>query len=56
MADAAALDDLKAKLIEQAKALGFAAIGFAPAADDPQRAGRLRVWLAEGMHGEMEWM
>jgi epoxyqueuosine reductase len=56
VADAAALDDLKAKLIEQAKALGFAAIGFAPAADDPQRAGRLRVWLAEGMHGEMEWM
>jgi epoxyqueuosine reductase len=54
--DPAALDDLKTKLIKQAKALGFAAIGFAPAADDPERVGRLREWLAEGMHGEMEWM
>ncbi len=56
MADAAALDDLKARLVEQAKALGFATVGFASAADDPERAGRLREWLAEGMHGEMEWM
>jgi epoxyqueuosine reductase len=36
--------------------MGFATIGFAPTADDPLRAGRLRDWLAEGMHGEMEWM
>jgi len=56
VADAAALDDLKARLVEQAHALGFATVGFAPAADDPLRAGRLREWLAEGMHGEMEWM
>ena len=56
MAEPAALGDLKKRLIEQAKALGFAAIGFAPAADDPQRAGRLSEWLAAGMHGEMEWM
>jgi epoxyqueuosine reductase len=52
----AALDDLKRRLIGQAKELGFAAIGFAPAEDDPLRAGRLREWLAAGMHGEMEWM
>ena len=56
MAEAAALDDLKARLIEQAKALGFASVGFAPAADDPVRGERLREWLAAGMHGEMEWM
>ena len=56
MAEAVDIDDLKVRLIEQAKALGFAAIGFAPAADDPLRAERLREWLAEGMHGEMEWM
>ena len=56
MAGAADLDDLKARLIEQARALGFAAVGFAPAADDPLRARRLREWLAEGLHGEMEWM
>ena len=56
MADAAALDDLKARLTGQARALGFASVGFAPAADDPVRGTRLREWLAAGMHGEMEWM
>ena len=56
MAEPAALGDLKAKLIEQAKALGFVAVGFAPAVDDPERGARLREWLAAGMHGEMEWM
>src|SRR5690606_31184390 len=54
--DAAELDDLKIRLLEQARSLGFAAVGFAPAADDPLRAARLREWLAEGSHGEMEWM
>jgi epoxyqueuosine reductase len=56
VADAASLDELKAHLIEHAKALGFASVGFAPAADDPVRGERLREWLAEGMHGDMEWM
>ena len=56
MVDPAVLDDLKRRLVEQARALGFVAVGFAPAGDDPQRAGRLREWLAEGLHGEMEWM
>ena len=56
MADAVALDDLKARLTGQARALGFASVGFAPAADDPVRGPRLREWLAAGMHGEMEWM
>ena len=56
MADAANLDELKARLAEQARALGFAAVGFAPAADDPLRARRLHEWIAEGNHGEMEWM
>ena len=56
MAGAADLDDLKARLAGRARALGFAAVGFAPAADDPLRARRLREWLAEGCHGQMEWM
>jgi len=56
VADRAAIDDLKARLVEQARALGFATVGFAPAADDPLRARRLHEWLAEGNHGEMEWM
>ena len=42
--------------MEQARAEGFAAIGFAPAADDPVRAERLREWLAAGHHGTMGWM
>ena len=56
MPDAAELDDLKRRLADQARALGFAAVGFAPAADDPLRARRLQEWLAEGCHGQMEWM
>ena len=56
MPDAAELDDLKRRQADKARALGFAAVGFAPATDDPLRARRLREWLAEGRHGEMEWM
>ncbi len=56
MAEAVDLDELKARLVAQARALGFAAVGFAPAADDPLRARRLHEWIAAGHHGEMEWM
>ena len=54
--DAAGLDALKQRLVEEARTLGFAAVGFASAADDPLRARRLREWLGEGFHGQMEWM
>ena len=40
----------------KARELGFVAVGFAPAGDDPLRARRLEEWLAAGRHGEMEWM
>ncbi|MFN3552044.1 MAG: tRNA epoxyqueuosine(34) reductase QueG [Novosphingobium meiothermophilum] len=40
----------------EAAALGFAACGIAPAADDPLRARRLEQWLGDGCHGTMEWM
>ncbi|BBC71236.1 epoxyqueuosine reductase [Altererythrobacter sp. B11] len=56
MADPATLDDLRLRLLEQAQALGFAAVGFAPATNDPVREARLREWLDAGMHGEMGWM
>jgi len=56
VASSADLSALKAGLVEQAHALGFAAVGFAPAADDPLRARRLQEWLAAGHHGSMEWM
>jgi epoxyqueuosine reductase len=49
-------DDLKQRLKAKARELGFAAIGFAPAADDPLQGERLRDWLAAGLHGDMGWM
>jgi epoxyqueuosine reductase len=54
--NAADTDDLKQRLVAKARELGFVAVGFAPAADDPRRARRLQEWLAAGRHGEMGWM
>ncbi|GAB5348605.1 tRNA epoxyqueuosine(34) reductase QueG [Alteriqipengyuania sp. 357] len=56
MPEAATIDELQADLVEQAKALGFATIGFADAQDDPRMARRLREWLDAGYHGSMGWM
>jgi len=47
---------LAQKIRDEARALGFAACGFAPAHEDPLRAQRLEQWLGEGCHGTMEWM
>ncbi len=47
---------LKADLAAQARALGFAAVGVAPAAADARTGQRLMQWLGEGMHGDMGWM
>ncbi len=47
---------LEDRLKAEALALGFAACGIAPAADDPVRAERLEQWLGDGHHGTMEWM
>ena len=49
-------DGIEAALAEEARRLGFVACGIAPAAEDPVRAARLDDWLAEGAHGQMEWM
>ncbi|MEE4201564.1 tRNA epoxyqueuosine(34) reductase QueG [Erythrobacter sp.] len=48
--------NLEQAIEAQARALGFAACGFAAAAEDPVRAERLERWLGEGHHGSMEWM
>ena len=56
MVNTASMADLQMRLRAEARALGFAAIGFAPAADNPQQAARLREWLAAGFHGQMDWM
>ena len=50
------LSDLQQRLRDHAGELGFATIGFAPAADDPLRARRLHEWLDAGHHGSMDWM
>ncbi|MFN4135019.1 MAG: tRNA epoxyqueuosine(34) reductase QueG [Novosphingobium sp.] len=52
----AAAGNLESRLKAEAAALGFAACGIAPAADDPLRARRLEQWLGDGCHGTMEWM
>ncbi|MGZ3257067.1 MAG: tRNA epoxyqueuosine(34) reductase QueG [Croceibacterium sp.] len=49
-------DQLRQRLIDKARELGFVAVGFAPSEDDPLRARRLQEWLAADFHGEMDWM
>ena len=56
MVNSEVTDRLKHALRDEAQRLGFVAVGFAPAGDDPVRAARLEQWLGEGRHGSMEWM
>ncbi|WP_029007153.1 tRNA epoxyqueuosine(34) reductase QueG [Azospirillum halopraeferens] len=48
--------ELKEAIRARAHALGFDAVGFAPAALDDRDRDRLARALAEGWHGGMEWM
>ncbi len=45
-----------AAIRDKALALGFDAVGFAPATLAPQAGQRLRDFLAAGQHGEMGWL
>ncbi len=54
MVNAVEPDELRMRLIEQARVEGFAAVGIASASLD--RGEELGQWLAEGRHGTMEWM
>jgi epoxyqueuosine reductase len=54
--NAASTLNLEQAIEEQARALRFAACGFASAAEDTVRGQRLEEWLGEGHHGSMEWM
>jgi len=47
---------LEQRIAQEARAMGFAACGFASAQEDPVRARRLEQWLGEGHHASMEWM
>lgn len=53
---AKSLAELALALDEEARRLGFATLGVAPAGPDPLRARRLEQWLGEGAAGQMEWM
>lgn len=56
MVNSAVIAALKADLQAEAARLGFADCRIAPAADDALFGERLEAWLADGLHGEMEWM
>ncbi len=56
MVNAPVTGRLREELAEEARRLGFAAFGIAPAASDGTPGMRLDRWLAEGMHGTMDWM
>jgi epoxyqueuosine reductase len=46
---------MREELEQRARAAGFAAVGIAPA-QPAAHSGYLLQWLAEGRHGDMEWM
>ena len=56
MVNTAEINELREAMLAKARQLGFAAVGIAPASDDPVRAERFEAWLGEGNHGSMEWM
>ena len=51
-----AAPDPRPAIRERALAIGFDAVGFAPASLGPEARERLRAFLAAGMHGEMAWL
>ena len=56
MVNAGETNSLRERLFAEARRLGFAAVGIAPAEEDPLRTQRLEQWLGEGHHASMEWM
>lgn len=56
MVNGASVLKLREALGVEARRLGFAACGVAPASEDARAALRLGQWLDEGMHGSMAWM
>jgi len=48
--------DARAVIADRALALGFDAVGFAPASLGPDARARLIDFLAAGRHGQMQWM
>jgi epoxyqueuosine reductase len=48
--------DLRASIRSKALELGFDAVGFAKAALVPEARENLQAFIAQGLHGEMDWM
>jgi epoxyqueuosine reductase len=53
---AASPETVREAIRDRALALGFDAVGFAPASLGQEARDRLGAFLAEGMHGDMGWM
>jgi epoxyqueuosine reductase len=51
-----AVNELKESIRAKAHELGFDAVGFASAAGTRQDRAHLEAFIAEGRHGDMEWM
>ncbi len=56
LVNTAAMTQLRRALEEEARGLGFAALGVADAREDPLRAARLEQWLGDGAQATMDWM
>jgi epoxyqueuosine reductase len=50
------MPDIKRAIAEEARALGFGAVGIAAASLPTEKSAALEEWLALGSHGEMGWM
>ncbi len=48
--------DAKTAILARARVLGFSAVGVAPADIGPAAAAGLMGFLAQGFHGDMEWL
>jgi epoxyqueuosine reductase len=48
--------DHREPIRERALALGFDAVGFAPAGAEGEAGARLRAFVADGLHGDMGWL
>jgi epoxyqueuosine reductase len=50
------LEDIRETIRDEARRLGFDAVGFAAAEAAPEVSAGLDAWLADGIHGDMGWM
>jgi epoxyqueuosine reductase len=55
VAEVTAVDNVGARIVERAKALGFASVGIVPVGPLPH-LGEFEAWLDAGYHGEMRWL